>query len=219
MMIQSILILGGTGRTGRWVVREALDKGYWVTVMTRNPATAGFDEHPRLELVKGNVLHYTDVFNAVQGIDVIISVLGRDGKNVEVFTQGTLHILKAMRHSRARRLICLSSIGAGSTRNLAGWQLRGMIWLAGLKASFEAKAQQELLLFQSSINFTLVMDGTLVNDARFRQWYAASATQAPPQGAMPAKIDRRQVASFLLSQVADTAWVRKTVCLVGGPVD
>ena len=214
-MAQSILILGGTGRTGRFIVKEALEKGHWVTVMARNPAVAGFEEHPRLELVKGDALNYVDVFNAVQGIDVIIAALGRDGKNVDVFTTGTTHLLKAMRHSTARRLICLSSLGAGSTRKLAGWKLRLLIALMGLKASFEAKAYQELLLFQSGLNFTLVMAGTLVNDARFDLWQAALPEEVPEQGPMPAKIDRRQVAAFLLSQVADPSWVRKTVCLVG----
>ena len=214
-MIQSILVFGGTGRTGRHVVREALNKGHWVTVMSRNPEQANFEEHSRLEVVKGDVLNYTDVFNAVQGIDVIISALGRDGNKVEVFTTGTAHILKAMTKSRVKRFICLSSMGAGSTRSLAGWKLRMLLWLTHLKSSFEAKAHQELLLFQSSINFTLVMAGTLVNDSRFNQWYVALPDQMICQGPMPAKIDRREVAVFLISQLSDTTWIRKTVCLVG----
>lgn len=217
-MGQSILILGGTGRTGRHIVQEALEKGHWVTVMARHPERANFKEHPRMELVKGDVLNYVDVFNAVQGIDVIISALGKDGGNVEVFTKGTTHIVKAMNKSNVKRFICLSSLGAGSTRYLAGWQLRLIIWAGGLKACFEAKASQELMLFQSNINFTLVMAGTLVNDSRFNRWYAALPDQTTCQGPMPAKIDRKEVASFLLSQTIDNSWVRKTVCLVGGTV-
>jgi nucleoside-diphosphate-sugar epimerase len=216
-MMQSILILGGTGRTGIHIVKEAIDKGFWVTVMSRNPEQANFDEHPRLELVKGDVLNYVDVFNAAQGIDIIISALGKDGRKTEIFTCGTSNILKAITKSRVKRFICLSSLGAGSTRNLAGWQLRFLIWMAGLRKSFEAKANQELLLFQSNINFTLVMAGTLVNDSRFYRWYAGLPDQIPLQGPMPAKIDRREVAAFLLSQTFDNSWVRKTVCLVGGP--
>jgi hypothetical protein len=65
------------------------------------------------------------------------------------------------------------------------------------------------------VNFTLVMAGTLVNDARFDLWCATSPDEVPEQGPMPAKIDRRQVAAFLLSQIADPSWARKTVCLVG----
>ena len=90
-----------------------------------------------------------------------------------------------MNKSSAKKIICLSSVGAGSTKKLADWKMKTMIWLAGLTASFEAKAEQELMLYQSTIDFTLVMAGTLT-DKEVQQPIAYTMQHAPCVGAMPA---------------------------------
>ena len=79
--IRSILILGGTGRTGKYIIDQALQKGYKVTLLARDPSKLnGMGNNPLVEIIKGDVLHYPDIYNAVQGNDVILSALGRDEK-------------------------------------------------------------------------------------------------------------------------------------------
>jgi uncharacterized protein YbjT (DUF2867 family) len=218
MGIKSVLILGATGRTGRLVVEKALNRGFEVTVLVRHPEKLGeWQHHPKLEILKGDVLHYPDIFNAMQGNDAIVSALGRDGRETDVLIQGTANIIRAITHSGAKKFVCLSSLGAGSTKKLIGWKLKVMIWMAGLRNSFEAKAEQEMLLYQSSIDFTLVMASTLTNSNGTigKGHLSFLPSQAPCFWGVPPKINRVQVASFLLDQLMRSVWQRKTVCLVG----
>jgi putative NADH-flavin reductase len=215
-IIRSVLILGGTGKTGKLILQEALNKGYLVTALARNPDKFnGLGDHPHLEILKGDVLNYADVYNAVQGNDAIVSALGPDGEEVKVLTAGTANMLRAMNQSSIQKIICLSSLGAGSTRKLADWKLKWMIQLGGLRASFEAKAEQELMLLQSSVNFTLVMAGTLKDSTTSDHYLAFLPQQASSCMAMPPSISRSTVANFMIDQLSMDTWRRKTVCLSG----
>jgi len=219
MGIKSILILGATGRTGKLIVEKALQKGLEVTVLVRHPEKLSeWQHHPKLEILKGDVLHYPDIFNAMQGNDAVVSALGRDGRKTQILSRGTANIIRAITHSGTKKFVCLSSLGAGSTKKIAGWKLKAMIWMAGLASSFEAKAEQEMLLYQSSIDFTLVMAGTLSNRVigKPKDPITFLPIQAPCLWAIPPKISRAQVAAFLLDQLTFSTWQRKTVCLVGG---
>lgn len=213
--IKSILILGSTGRTGRHIVQQALGQGLRVTVLVRNPSKLnGLSNHPQLEILKGDVLNFEDVYNAVQGNDAIVSALGRDGKDVTPITRGTENIIAAIQKSTVSRLICLSSFGAGSTHSHSGWIFRAMIRFGGLRKSFEAKAQQELLFYKSKINFTLVMAGPLADVHSMSDLSAYSVGHLPFMNSMPKKIAREKVASFMLEQLHSRQWSRNTVCLL-----
>ena len=74
MGIKSILILGATGRTGRRVVEQALRQGFEVTALVRHPDKLGeWLNHPKLEILRGDVLNYPDVFNAENMTHLIFS--------------------------------------------------------------------------------------------------------------------------------------------------
>lgn len=67
-----ILLLGATGRTGTFVLLEALRRGYAVTALVRTPSaldkltsTLGPSEKSKLTLVRGSPLNASDVTNAV----------------------------------------------------------------------------------------------------------------------------------------------------------
>jgi putative NADH-flavin reductase len=213
--IRSILILGGTGKTGKHIVRMALEQGLRVTALTRHPDKFnGLVDHPSLEILRGDVLNYPDVYNAVQGNDAVVSTLGREGPRISVLTRGTSNIIRAIGQSSVQKLICLSSFGAGSTKRVSGWLWKAMITMAGQQASFEAKTQQELLLYQSNLDFTLVMAGWLTDQSTTCAPDPYSIQQIPVIRGFPPATSRKWLAAFLLGQVASDSWKRKTVCLL-----
>ena len=72
---ERILIVGATGGTGRRLVAQALERGYTVTALARNPLRLQVT-HPRLTVVRGNVLDGASVDAAMQGQDAVLSALG-----------------------------------------------------------------------------------------------------------------------------------------------
>lgn len=212
--MQSILLVGANSRVGKRVLGQALTQGYRVTVLVNDPKCInGYSHHPHIEILKGSVVQYADVYNAIQGNDAVISTLEGSGRDPEVITAATANIIKAFRQSEASKFVCLSSFGSGSTRKLTGWQTRLLIWLTGLSRAFSAKAEQELMLYKSNVNFTLVMAGSLTD---------GTATEASPfliehatgRFTFRPYVARDAVAKFLLDQLTDRAWNRKTVCLL-----
>ncbi|MFN7600231.1 MAG: NAD(P)-dependent oxidoreductase [Bacteroidota bacterium] len=213
--IKSILVLGGTGRTGQHIIEQALKHGLRVTALARNPDKLNkWADNANLEILKGDVSRFPDVYNAVQGNDAIVSALGRDGRNLDAITKGTENIITAVQKSEIKKTICLSSFGAGSTHPYSDWILKLIVHLSGLSSAFQAKAHQELLLYKSKINFTLVMAGTLADQTHANGCFAYSTNNLPHINGLPDKIDRVAVAKFMLEQLDSTHWVRNTVCLL-----
>lgn len=213
--IKSVLVLGATGRTGIHIVQQALQQGLLVTALVRDAAKLHqLSNHPNLEVLKGDVTRFVDVYNAVQGNDAVLCAIGCDGRDVAPIIKGTENIIAAIQKSKISRVICLSSFGAGSTRFKSSWLLKMMVKLAGLSPSFDAKAQQEFLLYKANVDFTLVMAGTLVEATHLHDLFAYSVTDVPCVKAVPKKIVRKEVAGFMLTQLHTQQWSRNTVCLL-----
>jgi len=96
---QHIVVFGGTGRTGRHVITQALDNGYYVTAIARNPAAVN-TTHPWLTVVKGDILQAASFAEHMQGRHAVISCTGTEsGKPTKLYSQGVQNILAAM-HQR-----------------------------------------------------------------------------------------------------------------------
>ena len=55
-----VLIVGATGGTGRQLVTQALERGYAVTALVRNPSRLQVED-PQLTVIQGDVLDYASV--------------------------------------------------------------------------------------------------------------------------------------------------------------
>ena len=79
----NLLILGATGGTGRALVEQALEQGYTVTAFARDPSQVR-TTHPNLRTVKGDILDYDSVENAIRGQDAALSALGLQVKAMPI---------------------------------------------------------------------------------------------------------------------------------------
>uniref|UniRef100_A0A8C3XMQ2 NAD(P)-binding domain-containing protein n=1 Tax=Chelydra serpentina TaxID=8475 RepID=A0A8C3XMQ2_CHESE len=72
---RNIVIFGATGMTGVATLAQALQAGYQVTVLVRDPARLP-PEHRPARVVVGDVLNPPDVDKAIQRQDAVIIILG-----------------------------------------------------------------------------------------------------------------------------------------------
>lgn len=77
-----IVVYGATGKVGRHVVREALDRGHRVTAVSRRPESVEA-EHENLTVAKGDLLDANSVSEIVADADVVVvsvrGVIGDSG--------------------------------------------------------------------------------------------------------------------------------------------
>ncbi|XP_066840925.1 LOW QUALITY PROTEIN: flavin reductase (NADPH) [Anser cygnoides] len=109
---RNIAIFGATGRTGLATLSQALDGGYTVTVLVRDPGRLPPQGPPPARVVVGDVLEPADVAEAVRGQDAVVIILGTrsDLGPTTVMSEGTKNIVAAMKAHGVRKVVaCLSA--------------------------------------------------------------------------------------------------------------
>ncbi len=204
-----VLIFGATGKTGRILVTQGLEKGHLLTALVRNPAGLTI-KHRHLLLAQGDILNPRDVQKAVKGQEVVISVLGNKTaqalwKPNTVISEGVRNILAAMEEQKVRRLLFVSSFGVSQKIFLPEKLFIRII----LKNIFADLPKQEELIKTSSLAWTIVRPARLVNTPRTGQYRVGEKL---PIGLF-SKISRADVADFLLKNVKKSVFINKIVTI------
>jgi NAD(P)-dependent dehydrogenase (short-subunit alcohol dehydrogenase family) len=204
-----VLIFGATGRTGRYLVEQALSEGHTVTAFVRQPSALSV-RHPKLHIIQGDVLDPELVDKAMHGQRVVLSALGFSGrKGGGALAKAMENIVTAMQKYRVYRLICLAPPPAKE-----GWVRRGL--LGKLLAPFLQKSpppeweQQLSSMLGSSLEWVQVRP-TRLTDEPARGTYQVSVGWAE----VPEGISRADVATFMLEQIKGRRFVRLSPVLGG----
>lgn len=102
-----LLLIGATGRTGRFVADQAVSRRHTVTVIVRAPTELNRDG--RLRAVVGNPLHASELTAVFPGHDVTISCLGqRSPDGATLLTDAATAAIEGMRRSEVDRYLVVS---------------------------------------------------------------------------------------------------------------
>lgn len=197
-----IALFGATGGTGRQVLEQALAQGYVVSALVRDPSKLA--EQTGLTLVVGDVLDPAATTRCIQGADAVICVLGSHGSREPIEAIGTRTILDAMHDTGVRRLVAVTSLGVGDSREQIGWAFRVIMDLT-LKPIMMAKEEQEGLIKASGLDWTIVRPGGLTDGPRTGA-YRFGRDRSIKGG----RISRADVADFVLRQLTDPAFIHQT---------
>ncbi|MFC6975280.1 NAD(P)-dependent oxidoreductase [Halomicroarcula sp. GCM10025709] len=106
-----LTVFGASGRTGRPLVEQALDRGHEVVAFVRSAPKFGV-EADALTVVEGDAYTGEGVEEAVIGADAVVSVLGQTGDGPDdLLTVAGDHIVEAMTDAGVTRFVTL--VGAG----------------------------------------------------------------------------------------------------------
>jgi putative NADH-flavin reductase len=206
-----LLVLGATGGTGREVVNQALEQGHDVTAFVRDPGKMT-STHRRLRVVVGSV---TDdeaaVAQVMRGQDVVISALGRrkSFRSSNLISRSMRTIVPAMEGLGVRRLIVVSACGVGDSARDAPLLPRLMYRLL-LGDIFADKKAGEDYLRRSALDWTLVYPVALTDGPRTGKYRVGERLVL--RGILP-RIARADVAHFILTQLASTAYRQKVAVI------
>lgn len=103
---KTMLVFGGTGQTGQHFVSLALNEGYKVRALARNPAKFAVT-NPDLEVHQGAIADISDLDELVRGVDFVISMLGdvRLQKEHKINTAFVRQLVPAMRRHGVTRFL------------------------------------------------------------------------------------------------------------------
>ena len=202
-----LIIFGASGKTGHELVKQALAQGHLVAAFVRNPSKLKIT-HPNLKVIQGDIVNYKIVEEAVKQQDAVLSALGAASpfKFDQSVVDGMANIIKAMEAKGITRLIYMSAILVKETRNNAGFVIR---YIAPKLLSTEIAGHEarESMIKQSKLQWTIVRPCTLTNGKHLAQFRSGENVSSSGFTVM---ISRADVADFMLRQLNDNEFVRKT---------
>jgi putative NADH-flavin reductase len=205
-----LVIFGATGTVGEQAVKQALEQGHTVTAFARNLTKLDI-QHPQLRLTPGDVMNDAAVEAAIQGQDAVVCVLGA-GKQLKstIRSEGTQQIIQAMQEVGVRRLICLSTLGAGESWSNLNFYWKYVMFGFILRQVFADHQQQEALVKSSGLDWTIVRPSALTDGARTGQYHHSFPSS---DRNITLQISRADVADFILKQLSDQSSLYRSLSL------
>jgi len=203
-----VLLLGATGGTGSHVLRVAMSAGHEVTVLVRDPS--GLDVTDGVRVLTGDATSATDVRAAVGGQAAVLNAVGSRSMRQSVEVEVGRALLPAMREAGVGRLVVCSAFGVGDSAQDAN-ALQKMFFHTVLGKVYAAKEVADAEVRDSPLDWTLVYPTRLTDDPATGR---LATGERLPDGA-GGHVTRADVARFMVAQLSDDAWSRKTVVLTG----
>jgi putative NADH-flavin reductase len=206
----NIVIIGASSGIGMELLDQSFQRGHNVKAMFQITPSF-YMRHERLRAVIGNVVAQEALNRAIAEQDVVCWTLGikPTWKPVTIFSEGTEHLLRAMKDANVSRLICVTGIGAGDSRGHGGFFYDRIINPILLRTIYEDKDRQEELIRASDLDWTIVRPGFLTNGPLTQSYRVLTDLT----GVRARKISRADVAHFILENIASKEYVGKTPLL------
>lgn len=198
-----IALFGATGGTGREIIRQGLVAGHEIRALVRDPSR--LSPASGLTLIEGNVLDKTKVEETVRGSEAIIISLGNTANNPDyIVSQGTAVILEAMKTLDVRRLVAVTSIGTGDSKDQVPFAFK-MLMRTVLKKPMEDKERQESAIKSSGLDWIIVRPGGLTDGPATGRYLTGTDPKISA-----GQVARADVAEFVLKQLQDDSYLQKT---------
>ncbi len=120
---KKVLVAGGTGYLGRYVLHEFKSRGWFVRALVRSPERLGELRGTLDETIKGEITDPTSIEGICKGMDVVFSSVGitrqKDGLTyMDVDYLGNLNLLREAQKCTVEKFIYVSVLNGEKMRHL-----------------------------------------------------------------------------------------------------
>lgn len=213
-----ILILGATGRTGKYLLEEALNKGFNVNILVRDAKKVKI-KSDLLNIFEGNTTNLEDLKKALNGCSSVISALNisRNSdfpwsklRSPKDFLEKTVqNIILASKTNPLEKVIVISAWGVGETKKDLPFWFRWFIDNSNIKYGYLGHEQHEKLLKNSKLNWTSVRPVGLTNFEKREEILTSTNNFPIPK----LTISRKSVARFILEVLESKIFERQAVTI------
>lgn len=209
-----IAIIGGTGKSGKYLVKELINQGFRFKLLLRPSAQREqILNHPFIEIIEGNVNDYQVVSQLIEGCDAVISTLGLGipASEKSVFSQASTNIIRAMNEQKLKRYIVITGLNVDTSFDKKSPKTKfATDWMYQNYPLTTADKQQEYEILKASN-----LDWTLVRLPLIEQTDAKNKTQTSLEDCFGDKISATDLAIFLIGQLTDKQFIKQAPFLWG----
>jgi putative NADH-flavin reductase len=201
-----IVLFGATGGTGRLVAAQALDAGYFVTAVARNPAALGM-QHSHLTVMGGDVLSSDMLGPAIAGKDVVVSAIGTTNRTPpKIYSVGLKNILTAMDAAGVQRLLCVSASRLDPGPAYQKLFARLILWRV-FKGGYTDLLKMEKIAQASDVDWTIIRPPRLT-DGKHTGNYQIAVNHPLSHGSL---VSRADLADYIVRHLDDPTTHRAMV--------
>ena len=195
-----LFVIGATGRTGREIVQQALERGHYVTAFVRSPESMTL-KNDRLTVLKGDAMDENQLFEAMQNHDAALSALGprKVFKPSSLLQDSALATTRAMKRAGVKRLLVLSAAAhfPGIPNRIVSFVLRSHMR--------DSRAMEEIVQ-ASGLDWTIARPPRLTEED-----YTSYRSREGAASKMGFTLARKAVAAFMLDAIEQQKHFRKIV--------
>lgn len=107
--ISKVAVLGGGGRTGKYLVNQLLENGFSVKLLVRNPDNFTI-QNSKIEIIKGDAVNEESINLLLADCQAVISTIGQRPGEPMVASRATENVLKAMNKYGIQRYVLLAGL-------------------------------------------------------------------------------------------------------------
>ncbi len=202
-----LLIIGGSGKTGRELIKQSLEEGHIVTAILRKPQKLNI-KHPNLKLIQGDVLDPSSISSVFKHQEAVLSVLGHKKFIIpsNILSKGTSNIIEAMKQGNIKRLICVTALGINDSKYKLGLYYTLFTIPFILYFYFKDKEKQEDMITASDLDWTIVRPGHFIFGRKTESYRHGHNLG---HVILTKMISRADVAHFMLKELKENKYIHQ----------
>ncbi|MBB5394840.1 NAD(P)-dependent oxidoreductase [Mucilaginibacter sp. AK015] len=155
--IHTLAVIGGTGKAGRYLVKQLLLKNFRIKLLHRKPEILSL-ESPHIEVIKGDARDYNAIYTLLTGCDAVLSCLSQPVGEPSIFSDAARNILKAMHTVNISRYITIAGLNVDTPNDHKSAQTQfGTNWMyENYPATTKDRQVEYQLLADSKTDWTMI---------------------------------------------------------------
>lgn len=202
-----IAIIGGTGKSGKYLVNQLINQGFQLKILLRNPNNFQL-KSSLIEVIKGEVTNYNSIHSLIEDCQAVISTLGLGipASEPTIFSQSTTNVIKAMNECNVHRYIVTTGLNVDTPFDKKSSKTSfGTDWM---KKTFPISTTDKQLEYDILVNSTI--DWTLVRLPLIEQTDERNKVSVDLEDCPGDKISATDLAFFLIEQLSSKAFIKKS---------
>ena len=203
--INKVAVLGGGGRTGKFLVNQLLKQGFSIKLLLRNPESFTI-QSSQIEIIQGDALDLNSIKLLLKDCQAILSTIGQRKDEPLVASLATSNILKVMKDYGIERYVLLAGLNIDTpfdkkspkTSMATDW----------MKTNFpliqEDRQKAYTFLVESNVNWTQVR----VPFIEFTDESTEIAISL--EDCLGDKISANDIANFMVTEMLESKYSRKS---------
>ena len=218
MKCEKLLILGSTGRTGKYLLAEALARDFEVNILVRDAQKVKVSSE-KLRIFEGTSSNKEDLAKALQGCTHVLSALNisRNSdfpwaglRTPKDFLEKTVqNLIDLSKTHLIENVVVISAWGVAETLKDIPFWFRWMIDFSNIKYGYQGHEQQEKLLQNSEINYTIIRPVALINSEKLKPVVVTKNNTPKPN----LLISRKNVAGFMLDVLEEKRFDKQAITI------